>query len=88
MLSVQIVLFEGFDLLDAIAPYEVFSAASMMGENMINLEFVTAEGPRRVASGIDGIQLEARSKLDPHRTELMAASPQGLMSLCICWNVS
>lgn len=28
-MNIQIVLFDGFDLLDVIAPYEVFSAAAM-----------------------------------------------------------
>lgn len=33
MLTVQIVLFDGFDLLDAIAPYEVFARQRCM-QNM------------------------------------------------------
>lgn len=33
--NVQIVLFDGFDLLDAIAPYEVFNAAGMYSKEDI-----------------------------------------------------
>ncbi|MGG4128876.1 DJ-1/PfpI family protein [Paenibacillus illinoisensis] len=65
MLHVQIVLFDGFDLLDAIAPYEVFIAASMYTEEALMVELVTAEGPRHVTSGIQGLEIEATGKLDP-----------------------
>ncbi|MET3941835.1 putative intracellular protease/amidase [Paenibacillus sp. PvP094] len=65
MLHVQIVLFDGFDLLDAIAPYEVFIAASMYTEEALRVELVTAEGPRHVTSGIQGLEIKATGKLDP-----------------------
>lgn len=65
MLHVQIVLFDGFDLLDAIAPYEVFIAASMYAEEALRVELVTAEGPRHVTSGIQELEIEATGKLDP-----------------------
>ncbi|MEW4428122.1 DJ-1/PfpI family protein [Paenibacillus pabuli] len=65
MLNVQIVLFDGFDLLDAIAPYEVFIAASMYAEEALKVKLVTAEGPRHVTSGIQGLEIEATGKLDP-----------------------
>ncbi|MFC4104209.1 DJ-1/PfpI family protein [Paenibacillus xanthanilyticus] len=67
MLTVQIVLFDGFDLLDAIAPYEVFCAAGMYAKGAVQAEFVTAEGARAVTSGVGGTQLEARGQLDPAR---------------------
>jgi len=67
MLSVQIVLFDGFDLLDAIAPYEVFCTAAMMAENALSVELVTAEGPRSVTSGLNGLKMEANGVLNPER---------------------
>ncbi|EGK08555.1 ThiJ/PfpI family protein [Desmospora sp. 8437] len=67
MLPVQIVLFDGFDLLDAIAPYEVFCAAAMNADNALSVEFVTAEGPRSVPSGINGLKIEAKGRLNPER---------------------
>lgn len=71
MLTVQIVLFDGFDLLDAIAPYEVFCAAAMYADNALNVEFVTAEGPRSVTSGINGLQIEAIGRLNPERAGII-----------------
>lgn len=71
MLNVQIVLFDGFDLLDAIAPYEVFCAAAMYAENSLHVELVTTEGPRSVPSGINGLRIEASSRLDPEREAII-----------------
>ncbi|GIP37900.1 hypothetical protein J31TS4_11800 [Paenibacillus sp. J31TS4] len=67
MLDVQIVLFDGFDLLDAIAPYEVFCAAEMLAGRELHVELVTAEGPRLVPSGGNGLKIEANGRLDPTR---------------------
>lgn len=71
MLKVQIVLFDGFDLLDAIAPYEVFCAAAMNAEDALNVELVTAEGPRSVPSGINGLKIEASGRLNPEQTGII-----------------
>jgi len=62
----QFVLFDGFDPLDAIAPYEVLTAGrDLLGEAALDIEFVTAEGPREVTSGTPGITLRATATLDP-----------------------
>ncbi|WP_055108771.1 DJ-1/PfpI family protein [Paenibacillus ihumii] len=71
MLSVQIVLFDGFDLLDATAPYEVFCAAEMFAGGALNVEFVTAEGPRPVPSGTNGLIIEASGQLKPDRAGIL-----------------
>ncbi|MEO2203131.1 DJ-1/PfpI family protein [Paenibacillus pabuli] len=71
MLNIQIVLFDGFDLLDAIEPYEVFYAAAMNAKNALNVELVTAEGPRSVPSGINGLRIEASGRLDPERAGII-----------------
>lgn len=71
MLTVQIVLFDGFDLLDAIAPYEVFYAAGMFADGAIEVEFVTANGPALVRSGINGLKMEASSRLRPDRAGII-----------------
>lgn len=71
MLRVQIVLFDGFDLLDAIAPYEVFCAAAINANNTLSVEFVTAEGPRFVTSGINGLKIEASGRLSPERADII-----------------
>ncbi len=64
---VQIVLFDGFDLMDALAPYEVFAAAGMYSKGAITVELVSAEGKRSVPSGLNGPALEAQTVLDPKR---------------------
>ncbi|GIO84894.1 hypothetical protein J25TS5_18260 [Paenibacillus faecis] len=71
MLNVQIVLFDGFDLLDAIAPYEVFCAASMYAENKLAVELVTAEGARSVPSGTNGLVIQASGRLNPDRAGIL-----------------
>ncbi|MEC0330772.1 DJ-1/PfpI family protein [Paenibacillus macerans] len=71
MLSVQVVLFDGFDLLDAIAPYEVFNSAGLHAENAVSVEFVTAEGPRSVTSGINGLKIEASGRLNPQQAGII-----------------
>ncbi|MBN9391570.1 MAG: DJ-1/PfpI family protein [Chloroflexi bacterium] len=66
----QIVLFDGFDPLDVIAPYEVLWAGSTATGGPHTLEFVSAEGPRLVRSG-SGLSLEATATLDPDRADLI-----------------
>jgi transcriptional regulator GlxA family with amidase domain len=76
----QIVLFDGFDPLDVIAPYEVLGAGGSMAGGALTVELVSAEGPREVASGLDGIVLRATAALDPDHADLIvvpgAAGPR------------
>lgn len=66
-MNIQIALFDGFDLLDAIAPYEVFTAAAMYSNEEIIVELVSAEGERMVTSGVNQLKLQASGKLDLSR---------------------
>lgn len=61
----QIVLFEGFDPLDAIAPFEVLSAGSdaVGGDLDVRLVGIDRAGP--VTSGTGGLRLEATQVLEP-----------------------
>ncbi|MEY9893146.1 transcriptional regulator GlxA family with amidase domain [Catenulispora sp. MAP5-51] len=70
-MHVQIVLFDGFDPLDAIAPFEVLYAGGMASGGAVTVEFVTAEGPREVVSGTGGLALRATGALDPDRAGLV-----------------
>src|SRR5690348_2207152 len=63
----QIVLFDGFDPLDAIAPFEVLAAGSEVVGGELDVELVSAEGPRPVVSGTRGMVLNATGRLDPRR---------------------
>ena len=61
----QIVLFDGFDPLDATAPFEVLAAGSDAAGGDLQVELVSAEGPREVMSGTLGMVLHATAHLDP-----------------------
>jgi transcriptional regulator GlxA family with amidase domain len=63
----QIVLFDGFDPLDVIAPFEVLVAGSDATRGELVVELVSAEGPRPVVSGSRGLILNATAKLDPSK---------------------
>ncbi len=72
----QIVLFDGFDPLDVIAPYEVLSAGGAAAGGALTVELVSAEGPREVTSGSPapapgGLVLRATAMLDPDTTDLI-----------------
>ncbi|MFF9643085.1 DJ-1/PfpI family protein [Kitasatospora aureofaciens] len=66
-MHVQIVLFDGFDPLDAIAPFEVLHAGATTSGGAVSVELVSAEGPREVVSGTGGLSLRATGLLDPRR---------------------
>ena len=63
----QIVLFDGFDPLDVIAPFEVLVAGSDAIGGKLVVELVSAEGPRPVVSGSRGLVLNATAHLDPSK---------------------
>ena len=63
----QIVLFDGFDPLDVIAPFEVLAAGSDAVGGALTVELVSAEGPRPVVSGTRGLVLQATGRLDPSK---------------------
>jgi transcriptional regulator GlxA family with amidase domain len=63
----QIVLFDGFDPLDVIAPFDVLVAGSDSVGGELVVELVSAEGPRPVVSGSHGLVLNATAQLDPSK---------------------
>src|SRR5579884_1131397 len=77
---VQIVLFDGFDPLDVIAPYEVLWAGGVAAGGPLTVELVSAEGPREVVSGLGNLALRATATLNPDNADLIivpgAAAPQ------------
>ncbi|MEU3370042.1 DJ-1/PfpI family protein [Streptomyces sp. NPDC006660] len=66
----QFVLFDGFDPLDVIAPFEIFSAARAFTDR-VAVELASAEGARQVPSGIPGVALTAAALLAPERADLV-----------------
>ncbi|MGA5117713.1 DJ-1/PfpI family protein [Streptomyces pseudogriseolus] len=67
----QIVLFDGFDPLDVVAPYEVLYAGGTASGGALTVELVSAEGPREVVSGTGALTLRATGTLDPHAAGLI-----------------
>ncbi|MFH9404483.1 DJ-1/PfpI family protein [Streptomyces sp. NPDC017638] len=60
-LRVDIVMFDGVEELDCVAPYEVFSAAAMHSANGVEVRYVTTGRPRLVRCGYGtGIQVKHR----------------------------
>ncbi|MFD4632348.1 DJ-1/PfpI family protein [Streptomyces sp. NPDC058284] len=70
-MHIQVVLFDGFDPLDVIAPYEVLYAGGSASDGAVTVELVSAEGPREVISGTGGLTLRATGALDPERADML-----------------
>ena len=70
-MHVQLALFDGFDPIDVINPYEVFLLAGMLSGGEVTAEFVSAEGPREVPSGLPAISLAATSTVDPAAADVI-----------------
>ncbi|MCT7355850.1 DJ-1/PfpI family protein [Streptomyces sp. 15-116A] len=70
-MHIQVVLFDGFDPLDVIAPYEVLYAGGMASDGAVTVELVSAEGARDVISGTGGLTLRATAALDPERADVV-----------------
>lgn len=65
-MHVQIILFDGFDPLDVIAPFEVLAATGDFAGDDLRLDLVSvAEEPRGFLSGTRGLELRATARLDP-----------------------
>lgn len=70
-MHVQIVLFDGFDPLDVIAPYGAFALAGRMVTGGLTVELASAQGPRAVMSGVGGFALRATARLDPDQADIV-----------------
>lgn len=79
ILRIQIALFEGFDLLDAVAPYEVLETAACIAQKKrshdVSIEWAAAAGPGPVRAGslvapARGMTLHASAAVDPYHSDL------------------
>ena len=79
-ISIQIVLFDGFDPLDAIAPYEVFWAANLFEPAAVEVDLVGVTDAGPVRSGT-GLLITPTGRLDPSLADIVvvpgAAGPLG-----------
>ncbi len=62
-MKVQIVVFDGFDELDAIAPFEVLKTAAEAGAD-VRVELVTLNGASEVVAS-QGLRVRPEGRLDP-----------------------
>lgn len=69
-MQVAVVVYEGFDELDAIGPLEVLRNAAAMGAADLSVELVTLDGAAEVA-GSHGLRVRTDGRLDPDRTDLL-----------------
>jgi transcriptional regulator GlxA family with amidase domain len=71
-MRVAVVVFEGFDELDAIGPLEVLRNAAAMGAADLSVELVALDGAAEV-TGDHGLRVRTDGSLDPDRVDLPAA---------------
>jgi transcriptional regulator GlxA family with amidase domain len=69
-MRVAVVVFEGFDELDAIGPLEVLRNAAAMGATDLSVELVALDGSAEV-TGSHGLRVRTDGQLDPGRTDLL-----------------
>ncbi len=60
-MNIQIVLFDGFDELDAVAPFEVLQNAAAVGAG-VRVELVTLDGTREITAA-HGLQVHVEGRL-------------------------
>ena len=70
-MHVQIALFDGFDPLDVIAPFEVLHAGGLYADGALTVELASAEGVREVPSGTAPLSLRAAATLDACRADVI-----------------
>ncbi len=67
----QIVLFDGFDPMDVVGPYEVLYAGGLASGGALSVELVSAEGPGTVLSGSGELAMTATATLDVEHADLI-----------------
>lgn len=80
-MRIQVVLFDGFDPLDVLGPFEVFHIGAGLTGGRITVELVSAEGPRHVSSGLEAVSLTATAALDPASDLVVLPGAAGAIAL-------
>ncbi|MFJ8647677.1 DJ-1/PfpI family protein [Streptomyces sp. NPDC093546] len=75
-LRVHIVLYEGVEELDFIAPYEVFSAAPFFAARPVEVRYVTVDGTTAVRAAY-GTEVHGVRPWAPHRADLLVVPGGG-----------
>src|SRR5262245_10921123 len=74
-MHVQILLYDGFDELDALAPYEVLQLAKTVGADL-STELVTLDGADEITAS-HGLRLKPQARLDAGRRPQVLLVPGG-----------
>jgi len=74
-MNVQVVLFDGFDELDAIAPHEIWNMARALNSD-IDVQLVTLEGTRDVMAS-HGLRVQAQGMLGAGRPDIVVVPGGG-----------
>jgi transcriptional regulator GlxA family with amidase domain len=69
-MRIAVVVFDGFDELDAIGPLEVLRNAATMGDADLSVELVALDGAAEV-TGSHGLVVRPDARLDPAGTDLL-----------------
>jgi len=75
-MRIAVVVFEGFDELDAIGPLEVLRNAAAMGATDLSVELVALDGAAEV-TGSHGLRVRTDGRLDPDGTDLLVVPGGG-----------
>ncbi|WP_181794197.1 DJ-1/PfpI family protein [Streptomyces sp. WELS2] len=75
-LRVDIVVFDGVEELDCIAPYEVFSAAAMHSGDGVRVRYVTTGRPGLIRCGY-GTAIQVKHRWAPQETDLIVVPGGG-----------
>jgi transcriptional regulator GlxA family with amidase domain len=73
---IAVVVFDGFDELDAIGPLEVLRNAAAMGEADLEVDLVALDGAAEV-TGSHGLRVRPDGRLDPGRTDVLVVPGGG-----------
>lgn len=76
-MNVQIVLFNGFDELDAIAPHEVWHMAKDLKPEL-DVQLVTLDGAREITAS-NGLRLQAQGQLGAKNPDILVVPGGGWM---------
>lgn len=69
MVQVQIIVFDGFDELDAIAPFEVLQTAAAIGAD-VQTELVTLDGSKEIVAA-HGLRIQPGAKLGDQALDVL-----------------
>jgi hypothetical protein len=75
-MRIAVVVFEGFDELDAIGPLEVLPNAAAMGDVDLQVDLVALDGAAEV-TGSHGLRVRTDGRLDPDRADVVVVVPGG-----------